>query len=114
MTDHWLVLRNWVAREREKQRLFVAEQQRFLERKQTVARVLERTRQTDAAASDKGGRGVEGLMHMLFAHARIRGEWFRPVPELLAYAVEIDETASCDKRDEEALFEKRRNIRIIA
>lgn len=32
-----------------------------------------------------GGREAEWTIHNRFASARIRGEWFRPVPELLAY-----------------------------
>lgn len=36
-----------------------------------------------------GWREVEVVFHLRFAHARVRGEWFRPVPELLAYIEEI-------------------------
>lgn len=32
-----------------------------------------------------GGRWVESLLHTLFSHIRIRGEWFHPAPELLEY-----------------------------
>jgi len=36
-------------------------------------------------ATLSGDREVEGILHQRFARARIRGEWFRPVPELLEY-----------------------------
>jgi hypothetical protein len=36
-----------------------------------------------------GDHRIETTLHKRFAHARIRGEWFRPVPELLAYIAEI-------------------------
>jgi len=36
-----------------------------------------------------GDRDVERVLHRRFAHARIRGEWFHPVPELLAYISEV-------------------------
>lgn len=36
-------------------------------------------------ATMDGDREAETEMHCKFAHARIRGEWFRPVPELLEY-----------------------------
>lgn len=36
-----------------------------------------------------GDRRVEQSLHARFARARIRGEWFRPVPELLAYIEQI-------------------------
>ena len=35
-----------------------------------------------------GDQVVEQTLHHRFARARIRGEWFRPVPELLAYIAE--------------------------
>lgn len=31
--------------------------------------------------------GDEAALHERFAHARIRGEWFRPVPELLDHVL---------------------------
>jgi hypothetical protein len=31
----------------------------------------------------------EDLMHEEFAHVRIRGEWFRPVPELLEMVLDL-------------------------
>lgn len=36
-----------------------------------------------------GGRQAERCLHLRFANARIRGEWFRPTPELLAYIATI-------------------------
>lgn len=32
-----------------------------------------------------GGAWTEGQLHQYFAGARIRGEWFRPVPQLIEY-----------------------------
>lgn len=40
-------------------------------------------------ATMPGWHRVETLVHQLFEHARIRGEWFRPIPELLEYIDEI-------------------------
>lgn len=40
-------------------------------------------------AAVDGGRETEWTIHNRFEQARIRGEWFRPVPELLAYIDEI-------------------------
>ena len=37
---------------------------------------------------------VEQALHRRFANARIRREWFRPVPELLAYIAEIKARAA--------------------
>ena len=34
-------------------------------------------------------REVESAIHHRFRHARVRGEWFRPVPELLSYIDEV-------------------------
>lgn len=34
---------------------------------------------------DLGGSKLEGRLHRLFADARSHGEWFHPVPDLLAY-----------------------------
>lgn len=39
-------------------------------------------------ATMEGSHRVEALLHFLFSHARIRGEWFRPVPELTEYIEE--------------------------
>jgi hypothetical protein len=36
-----------------------------------------------------GNHEVEHALHQRFAHARIRGEWFRPVPELLEYIAKV-------------------------
>jgi hypothetical protein len=33
----------------------------------------------------EGSMGVERRLHRQFAHLRLRGEWFKPEPELLAY-----------------------------
>jgi hypothetical protein len=43
----------------------------------------------DLLATIDGGREVEWALHNRFDHARIQREWFRPVPELLAYIDEI-------------------------
>ena len=40
-----------------------------------------------------GGREAEWVLHRRFAHARIRGEWFRPVPELFEYIASIKKEA---------------------
>ncbi len=40
-------------------------------------------------ATMAGGYEVEAVLHGHFAHARVRGEWFRPIPELLGYIAEI-------------------------
>jgi hypothetical protein len=48
-------------------------------------------RSIDLLATMDGNCEVESIMHCRFAHARIRGEWFRPVPELLAYIESIKE-----------------------
>jgi hypothetical protein len=37
----------------------------------------------------EGNRNTEQALHRRFRHARIRGEWFRPVPELLDYIASI-------------------------
>lgn len=47
-------------------------------------------------ATIDGGYEVESLVLELFRHARIRSEWFRPVPELLAYITEIRDSTPCD------------------
>ena len=66
-------------------------------------------------ATVEGGHYVEGLLHSLFAHAHIRGEWFRPVEELIAYIAREGELPEVTKkRDLEELFAKRRAIRILA
>jgi len=44
----------------------------------------------DLLATIDGGREVEWTIHNRFDHARIRGEWFRPVSELLEYIAEIN------------------------
>lgn len=36
-----------------------------------------------------GAHEIERQLHREFSHARIRGEWFRPVPELMARIEEI-------------------------
>lgn len=45
------------------------------------------------AVIDGGGRAEEAELHRRFAAARLHGEWFRPVPELLAYVAENAEPA---------------------
>ena len=63
----------------------------------------------------EGGRAVEAVTHSLFAHAHLRGEWFRPVEELLEHiAKECEAPEVTRKRELEELFEIRRNMRIIA
>lgn len=44
-------------------------------------------------ATMRGNFQVESLLHRLFAYARIRGEWFRPVPELLEYIESLPQEA---------------------
>ena len=41
----------------------------------------------------EGNRNAEQALHHRFRHARIRGEWFRPVPELLEYIASIKKEA---------------------
>jgi len=48
----------------------------------------------DLLATMDGNREIESIMHARFAHARTHGEWFRPVPELLAYIESIKERAA--------------------
>lgn len=36
-----------------------------------------------------GGKEREQEIHRRFAHLRMRGEWFRPAPELLAFIDEV-------------------------
>src|SRR5437868_5471954 len=36
----------------------------------------------------EGSKADEGSWHARFAHARVRGEWFSPVPELLLAIME--------------------------
>ncbi len=43
----------------------------------------------DVLAVIDGNWNTEQALHRRFARARIRGEWFRPVPELLAHIAEI-------------------------
>jgi hypothetical protein len=44
--------------------------------------------------TEPGGRTREAQLHLLFAHHRIAGEWFRPAPDLLAYIEAISEEAA--------------------
>jgi hypothetical protein len=37
-----------------------------------------------------GSFRVEGLMHLRFRKARMHGEWFRPVPELISFTQTLD------------------------
>lgn len=59
-----------------------------------------------------GGRRVEAVLHEHFSHVRVRGEWFASDPEL----IELIESfpVDCDKRDIDALFERRRKMKVIA
>jgi hypothetical protein len=41
-----------------------------------------------------GTRDEEARLHKLFAAARVHGEWFRPVPELLRYIERLRENSS--------------------
>lgn len=54
-------------------------------RKRLVGVAYEKKHPVDPLATMSGDDDVEKIMHRRFASARIRGEWFRPVPELLAY-----------------------------
>lgn len=58
-----------------------------------------------------GGYSVESHLHFFFRYARIRGEWFRPVPELLEYICEIDSTTRDAEKKREEAFEKLRNMK---
>lgn len=60
-----------------------------------------------------GGSSTERMLHSLFDHARIhkRREWFRPEPELLRFVASLPDIKTAEK---EAIFEKRRKIRIIS
>jgi excisionase family DNA binding protein len=44
-------------------------------------------------ATEPGGVNLEGLRHAQFAEHRIRGEWFRPAPELLAHIGSVKTSA---------------------
>jgi hypothetical protein len=46
-------------------------------------------KKVELIATVRGGYQVEALLLQLFAHARIRGEWFHPVPELLEHIEEM-------------------------
>ena len=41
-------------------------------------------------ATMPGANRVEALVHAHFKHARVRGEWFRPVPELIEYVSDVE------------------------
>jgi hypothetical protein len=41
-------------------------------------------------ATVPGSFRVEALMHLRFSAARVRGEWFRPVPELISFTRTLD------------------------
>ena len=45
-------------------------------------------------ATTSGGHEVEWVIQQRFAYAGTKGEWFRPVPELLAYIAEIKARAA--------------------
>ena len=55
---------------------------------------IETRRSLVVLATVHGSYQTEREMHQRFANARIRGEWFRPVPELLAYIAEIKARAA--------------------
>jgi hypothetical protein len=66
-------------------------------------------------AVTEGGLRTERVLQSVFSHARIHGEWFRPVPELIEYAkAAAIEGVEFEKREREALFEKVRNTKVIA
>lgn len=66
-------------------------------------------------ATIEGAIRVERTVQHLFSHAHIRGEWFRPVDELLEYVKREGEHPDITQaREMEELFEKRRNMRILA
>lgn len=63
-------------------------------------------------ATVEGGYSVEFLLHRLFAHAYIRGEWFRPVEELISYITEEGEPIEVfEKRERDKIFEMMRNVK---
>ena len=63
----------------------------------------------------EGGCAVEAVTHFLFARAQIRGEWFRPIEELLEYIAKECETPEVTReRELKELFDLRKNIRVIA
>lgn len=66
-------------------------------------------------ATVEGGCCVEATLHLLFRHAHVSGEWFRPVAELIGYIEKEGELPEATKKRElEALFDKRRKMRVIA
>ncbi len=63
-------------------------------------------------ATVDGGYSVEHTLHHLFAHAYIRGEWFRPVDELIAYIAKEGEPIDVtEKRERDEIFEKMRSVK---
>ena len=72
-------------------------------------------------ASAPGGSNAEASLHRKFEHLKVRGEWFRPRPELLDYianvraggSLELDDAVSADAefastyRDESGEFRDR-------
>ena len=63
-------------------------------------------------ATVEGGYSVEHALHHLFAHAYIRGEWFHPVEELIAYiAKEGEPNEVTERRERDEIFEKMRNVK---
>jgi len=60
----------------------------------------------------RGGYSVEHTLHHLFAHAHIRGEWFRPVEELIAYIAKEGEAIEVtERRERDEIFEKMRSVK---
>lgn len=43
----------------------------------------------EVLATEPGDRSVEGKRHTQFRHLRVKGEWFRIAPELLAHIERI-------------------------
>lgn len=63
-------------------------------------------------ATVDGGYSVEHALHHLFAHAYIRGEWFRPVEELIAYIAKEGESIEvAEKRERDKIAEKMRSVK---
>ena len=63
-------------------------------------------------ATVAGGYSVEFLLHRLFAHAYIRGEWFRPVEELLTYiAKEGEPIETTERRERDEISKNMRSVK---
>lgn len=65
-------------------------------------------------ATIEGGCCVESALHTFFQRFRIRGEWFHPVPELLAYIEkEGEDTETTRKREMEVAGQAMRDVKGI-